>query len=273
MAPSGDGSVPAIAADAHRRLEAIRAALTREMEALLRRLDQSNGRLISTRDALANARRIRTQVLALMRQEGLPVIIGVAEAHVAEAVERSLATSSAPRALADAHRSVGITMDAEAKDSIARSVSGVLDGVADAFGAGQQAMRRAMDVGISTSAPLADLIADVRAELDTTIARAQTAVETAIRGAARVTLVTQAERGGKAAGEEMVYLWLGPVDSKTRPFCREHVGKAYTLAALKRMDNGQGLPVETFAGGMNCRHALSPLTIEDAESEGYAVVR
>ncbi len=273
MAPgSGDGSVGPIAADAHRRLEAIKAALLREMEQLLAKLNQSGGELVSTRDALDNARRIRTQVLALMREEGMPVVLGIAETKVADAVEAALGARQGVRSVVDLHTNLGVTMDAEAKDSIARSVRGVLDTVADVFGEGAASMRRAMDVGVSTSAPLGELVAEVRRTLETTFDRAQTAVETAIRGAARSTLINQAERSGEAAGETIVYVWLGPVDSKTRPICRENAGKAFTLAALKRMDNDQGLPVENFLGGWNCRHTASPLTRESAEDEGIEVI-
>jgi len=39
-----------------------------------------------------------------------------------------------------------------------------------------------------------------------------------------------------------------------RPFCRERVGKVYSIEEIRAMDNGQGLAVEYFCGGWNCRH-------------------
>ena len=39
-----------------------------------------------------------------------------------------------------------------------------------------------------------------------------------------------------------------------RPWCAEHLNKTYSIAEIKKMDNGQGLPVWEFCGGYNCDH-------------------
>ncbi|TAK59415.1 MAG: hypothetical protein EPO24_07710 [Bacteroidetes bacterium] len=50
----------------------------------------------------------------------------------------------------------------------------------------------------------------------------------------------------------------GPVNATTRPFCREHAGKIYTIAELDAMDNGQGLkPTSVYLGGYRCQHYLT----------------
>lgn len=54
------------------------------------------------------------------------------------------------------------------------------------------------------------------------------------------------------------YIYDGPVNINTRIFCRRHAGQSYTMAELRAMDNGQGLPVETALGGYNCVHYLTP---------------
>lgn len=272
MPPPGadDGGLGPIASAARGRLEAIRRALVAQMALLLARLDQADGGLTATKDALDSARRIRTQVLDLLRDDGLPLVISAAEESVAQAVDRAIGAARASRPQGDAP--VAVTFDAEARDAIARSVDGVLDEVAVVFKDAAGDIRRAMDVGLNTSAPLAELVDRVAVTMDTTFARAQTAVDMAIRGAARLTTVQQAERGAEGTGEEMGFLYDGPVDSKTRPFCAEHAGKVYTLRALKNLDNGTGLPVETFAGGPNCRHRLSPIDLESARAEGYVVI-
>ena len=56
------------------------------------------------------------------------------------------------------------------------------------------------------------------------------------------------------------YLYLGPNDAVTRKFCRAHVNKSYTLEEIKKLDNGQGLPVLQFQGGWNCRHLWQLIT-------------
>lgn len=50
------------------------------------------------------------------------------------------------------------------------------------------------------------------------------------------------------------FLYGGPVTRMTRPFCKKHAGKIYSLAQIEQMDNGQGLPVRSSLGGYNCRH-------------------
>jgi len=50
------------------------------------------------------------------------------------------------------------------------------------------------------------------------------------------------------------FQYFGPLAPSTRPFCRAHVGKIFTLAEIERMDNGQGISVRSSCGGYNCRH-------------------
>ena len=70
--------------------------------------------------------------------------------------------------------------------------------------------------------------------------------------------VVDLEKAKKAGIER--FLYIGPDDKITRPFCRELVGGIFTLAELRAMDNGQDLPVEVFRGGYNCRHRLRPIS-------------
>lgn len=51
------------------------------------------------------------------------------------------------------------------------------------------------------------------------------------------------------------WLYQGPkVEGQTRPFCYERVDFIFTKEQVLRMDNGQGLRVETYCGGYNCLH-------------------
>jgi len=52
------------------------------------------------------------------------------------------------------------------------------------------------------------------------------------------------------------YIYKGPLDIKTREFCREHLNEIKTKAEWDELDNGQITPVSTFGGGFNCRHQL-----------------
>lgn len=49
------------------------------------------------------------------------------------------------------------------------------------------------------------------------------------------------------------FRYTGPKEN-IRPFCREHLGKVYSIDEIRAMSNGQGLPVEYYCGGYNCRH-------------------
>ena len=62
-------------------------------------------------------------------------------------------------------------------------------------------------------------------------------------------------KGLDAYGDKAKFLYYGPDDGITRPFCEKLVGQEFTLAEIRRMDNGQGLDVLTNGGGWNCRHS------------------
>jgi len=66
--------------------------------------------------------------------------------------------------------------------------------------------------------------------------------------------------------EQNYFLYLGPLDAKTRGFCEALRGKAIRQQDIGKLKNGQGLPVPTFAGGFNCRHRLIPITEEIREA-------
>lgn len=271
--PADDALVAGHAREAGRRLAILRAALMAEIEGYLRRLATSDGNLVATKEALANARAIRSQVLSLMREEGMPVTIATAEAKAMDAVDAALRGMMPAPSVRDFGTSTRATFEAEARDSIERTVSGLLDEVAGVFRDGAQQMRLAIDRGLNTSAPLESVIEDVRQAMGTTFLQASAAVDMAVRGAGQRVLIDMAERGAEAVGEEVAFLYLGPEDGKTRDFCDRHVGKVYTRAAMKRLDNGTGIPVEVSRGGFNCRHSWSPISIEDAVAEGYEVRR
>lgn len=55
------------------------------------------------------------------------------------------------------------------------------------------------------------------------------------------------------------YIYLGPDDNVTRPFCQQRVGNTYTMKEIQGWDNGQGLPAAIYLGGYNCRHQLRPV--------------
>lgn len=71
-----------------------------------------------------------------------------------------------------------------------------------------------------------------------------------------------------AAIDADLFFYGGPKDGLTRDFCLPLAGKTITADQLRRLDNGQGLPVVTDAGGNNCRHGLVPIMAAVAEAAG-----
>lgn len=69
-----------------------------------------------------------------------------------------------------------------------------------------------------------------------------------------------------------LYLYVGPDDKITRPFCKELLNKnpaIYTREEISRMRNDQTADVMTTGGGYNCRHHWRPISIESARAMGY----
>jgi hypothetical protein len=78
--------------------------------------------------------------------------------------------------------------------------------------------------------------------------RATTIVNTLRLGRSRGSALDKALQSGVTR-----FKYVGP-SFNIRPFCKDHLGKTYTIDEIKLMDNGQGLPVAEFCGGHNCQH-------------------
>lgn len=90
------------------------------------------------------------------------------------------------------------------------------------------------------------------------VSNMETELNTALSATAQAISLKKSEAVGITK-----YLYDGPSDDDViRPFCQEHVGKIYTIDEIRALDNGQGLPVETYKGGYNCRHEWVPLSDE-----------
>ena len=115
---------------------------------------------------------------------------------------------------------------------------------------------------ISTSAAARILSATT----DTSLGQAKTLVNTGLASLQRrlhMDVANQLE----ADGIEVLFLYQGPNDDKTRHFCSRLAGKTLTREQLGSLDNGSGLSVVSSAGGWNCRHDIIPITRGLARSE------
>ena len=57
------------------------------------------------------------------------------------------------------------------------------------------------------------------------------------------------------------FLYTGPDDGLTRPFCLAIVNKVVSSKQMIKLNNKQGLSVRTGGGGYNCRHSWTPVTM------------
>ena len=122
-------------------------------------------------------------------------------------------------------------------------------------------LREILVAGAHTNAPIADLIAELGDAAEVTFRQAIVEAETQLMAFHRDGLAVESFDAGID-----LYLYEGPDDGVTRPFCEALVGKIVTLQDLDGMDNDCDLrPVSRFLGGYRCRHSLSPLALEEAQ--------
>lgn len=137
--------------------------------------------------------------------------------------------------------------------TIQRTVSSVFDDsvIPDLTKAIKNTVNSALVIG-STKAPL-DALAS---EFLKSVGRNTTQARLKIAEFGRSTQAINAESAGLD-----LFLYVGPKDGITRPFCRKLVGKVLSKSQINRLNNGQGAgPVLTTGGGYNCRHSWTPIS-------------
>ena len=230
-------------------LEAIRVQLDREIRRALLKLNTAPGEDTLVKAQGRVAAQVASQVDAAMKTRGLKAIEGVL---------RDRAIESALAALGGVDLPVSVTTEI---DAILKSQT---KDIADVFGDASSTIRRAIALGTTTSASLSDLIDGVAEKVGATVTKAAAAVDASVMAAGRTAVIRAATEAADGI-VNLVYLYSGPKESRNRPFCRLHVGKALTESGIAQADNGQGLPVDAFAGGYNCRHVWSPMTLAEAQ--------
>ena len=252
---SGADAAGVVADAAVEDLRRLEQALERDLLRILLSLDTLPGEDSLVRRQAQTSAAVLAQVRSRLEAEG-ETLTGVVGQRAIEAVAAVL--GAPPSSL-----SVDVRRELDA------IVSDQTGDVVRTFKAAIPEMREAVARGIASGGSLADVIEEVRARLSTTYIRASAAVDAAIMAVGRRAVVSAAV---ELQGElDLVYVYVGPRDAKNRPFCRQWVGKAVTEPS--RLDNGQGLPVDDYCGGYNCRHSWAPTTIETAVAQGIEIYR
>jgi len=123
----------------------------------------------------------------------------------------------------------------------------------------KRAVRDAL-TSITLDIPASIVFSDLNERLKKSVGRQLTEVKTSISQYGR-----SINAAAAAAAGLKNYLYTGPMDGLTRPFCIPLVNKVVTEKQMTRLNNGQGLAVKTSGGGYNCRHSWSPV------SEGFII--
>jgi hypothetical protein len=118
--------------------------------------------------------------------------------------------------------------------------------------------------GIVGAQDRAELLNEVVAELEISLPKARTIYDTSLSEFSRVAVTSTATGAADEA-----FLYSGPIDGLTRPFCLERVGRVFVRADIDEMDNGQLDNTLITGGGYNCRHTWLPVP-EDTEFAALA---
>lgn len=138
--------------------------------------------------------------------------------------------------------------------------------LADLLGVADEAARVIARVALDGTIGLRSvdrLILDVARALELSQRQARTVYDTAVSIFSRQVELSQAE-----GTPDELFVYVGPIDQRMRPFCEDWIGKVRTREFWDRLDNGQSGGVGNvmvFAGGWNCRHALKRVSRLDDE--------
>jgi hypothetical protein len=248
MSPPADDGIGreadrATGAVARRSREAQSQAAT-----LVTKLPSADGNL--ERDNASTAQ-VRSAVLRMLEREA-DRVIDETERRAVSAVSQAIGNSR---------------LDSDALDRIEGAIDPLLREMRDVFADGADRVRRLIDDEVRAKRPVAQLQRDIEDTVAGIFARASSAADTAVMSGARKARIELAEGGDSPMG----YVYAGPRDKKNRPFCRTHYDQVWTREAMRRLDNGHGLPVETSCGGYLCRHMWSPIDLEQAREQGFEI--
>lgn len=228
------------------------ARVWRDAERELRRLlttvrpDSLTGAITATRAVV-----LRDQVRSVLRDAGYDALVAGA-------------TQSGAETLVLAH--LGAAEVAEIA-ALTQTSQGTLEAlrriaVTDLFAQGDEvahALWRSLVQDVFTTRPAQDILDDLADALDREEAAVRTLFDTqmSIYGRQVEAVATQ------DLGDEQPYLYVGPADNVTRPFCLQHLGRVLTRREIERLDNGQLPNPFLTGGGYNCRHSW--LAVESQE--------
>lgn len=154
-------------------------------------------------------------------------------------------------------------MSAPAVTTLQAQLGGTVDDISTIAGEGAAELRQAILEMARTTRTPAEALDAVRGAMGSTLAQAITTVDTGVAGLDRSVSLIQASDTGFTW-----FLYDGPLDSITRPFCAAHVGKRHTQEQVAALTNDTGpQPASVYGGGFQCRHRW--VALDESELGDY----
>jgi len=231
-----------------RAADGLSATFARQLSTVLRETERQLRPVLEAAEAgsatavvkAARANRTRRGIRAVLERAGFSDMADVATGSALDViVERVLASRDA----------LDVPIDESTASQIAALKALQTTDLLDAGDGLARDLWQATIRGVFASRPVDEILADLADVMDGTEAQIRTVYDTSVSIFGR-----QVEALHAGDDPETVFVYMGPADSKTRPFCREHVGKVYTRADIDALDNGQLDNVFLTGGGYNCRH-------------------
>lgn len=232
-----------------RQLAQLKADLERQIARTQKLLEErlKSGLLDADLEA---ARRVGDELADLLRKNFNVIIDGYERASMAvgEKTLETLAAAGIPEAFTT-----------QSIASLRAQVDGTLADITTIADEAASELRTLIVDTVRSQVPPGEALQALTDKLNGSASKAATMADTGIAAFDREVTISTSE----AAGVEW-FLYDGPLDQLTRPYCDARVGKRFTLASLDAVDNDTGPnPPSRYCGGWNCRHRLTPLLDPD----------
>lgn len=223
-------------------LERVLGQTNTRLRTLIRTLETRNGRLVATQASLGRALRLREEIQGVLLASGYPdAVVTALDAPLDDVAALALRGRGI---VGRAARITPLDLDILSawKDIRRADLLGLGDDVVEAV------WRSTVD-GLLANRRVDALVDELAALTDVTQRQARTVYDTAASS-----YVRQVDQLGVDPEPGDRFLYVGPQDTETRPFCRALVGEVRTRAQLDSLDNGQLPNTLLTGGGWNCRH-------------------
>ncbi len=237
-----------------RELEGVLAGIERQIRRLISGLASTDGRLVANEAAIGRALRLRTELIEVVASAGWPAVSAL------DLDELAVETLKGRTIAARAARETPISIDT----ITALQELGQADLLRLGEGTAEALWRGTLD-GVIGSRDATDLIDDLAEVVQVSKRQARTLHDTAVSTYARQ--VRQLGLPGEGGDR---FLYVGPDDGVTRPFCQAQLADPIkTRDEIGSLSNGQLPNVLLTGGGFNCRHIwqfIGDLTDNDLEA-------